>query len=279
MDEFHYSAEAENVLNMFYQAEVMVYVEGEDDICFWETIFNKSSSLKVEVQEVGGCEELKKFATRLIEEDLKVIIACDSDLTSFKNGQISDSRIIKTPGYAIENTFICSNGIYKAIRTLGKIPKKIMDTIDIDSWDKDFHAKLEPLIKLDIYNFINDRGVSVVGDNADRFMTSKKSNVICSDKINTFIAKVEEQLGGVDLTEVETIIATKSINLRSWIRGHFLFSAIHRLISTITEKNGKGISLSYESLYSNLINTFESNFTEQHPEFNYYKNKITAVSL
>ncbi|ELY4593869.1 hypothetical protein SMZ93_000606 [Cronobacter sakazakii] len=119
----------------------------------------------------------------------------------------------------------------------------------------------------------------MVGDNADRFMTSKKSNVICSDKINTFIAKVEEQLGGVDLTEVETIIATKSINLRSWIRGHFLFSAIHRLISTITEKNGKGISLSYESLYSNLINTFESNFTEQHPEFNYYKNKITAVSL
>ncbi|EFH7276721.1 DUF4435 domain-containing protein, partial [Escherichia coli] len=135
MDDFHYSSEAENVLSLFYQAEVMVYVEGDDDICFWETIFNKSSSLKVEVQDVGGCEELKKFITRLLEEDLQVIVACDSDLTCFKEQQMSDSRIIRTPGYSIENTFICLDGVYKAIKTLGKIPKKIMDTIDLEAWN------------------------------------------------------------------------------------------------------------------------------------------------
>ncbi len=41
MDEFHYSSEAENILNRFYQAEIMVYVEGDDDICFWETYFQQ----------------------------------------------------------------------------------------------------------------------------------------------------------------------------------------------------------------------------------------------
>lgn len=279
MDDFHYSAEAENVLNMFYQAEVMVYVEGDDDICFWETVFNKSSSLKVEIQDVGGCEELKKFITRLFEEDLKVLVACDSDLTFFKEQQVLDPRIIKTPGYSIENTFICLDGIYKAIRTLGKIPKKTMETIDLESWDNDFYSKLEPLIKLDIYNFINNKGVAVIGDNADRFMESKKSNVICQDKITGFIAQLSDKFGEVDLREVENLIAAKKTTLRSWLRGHFLFSAIHRLISTITERNGKGISLSYEALYSNLINTFESNFTEQHPEYSYYKDRIKRIAL
>ena len=48
---------------------------------------------------------------------------------------------------------------------------------------------------------------------------------------------------------------------------------------SIAVKNGKSISLSYEALYSNLINTFESKFTVNHPEFNYYKDKITAIPL
>lgn len=279
MDDFHYSSEAENVLNLFYQAEVMVYVEGDDDICFWETIFNKSSSLKIEIQEVGGCEELKKFITRLLEENLQVLVACDSDLTIFKEQQILDPRIIKTSGYSIENTFISTNEVYKAIRTLGKLPKKTMDTIDIESWSNDFYSKLEPLIKLDIYNFVNDKGVSVIGDNADRFMKSKKSNIICQNKINSFIYQINEKLGDVDLTEIESFINEKEINVRAWLRGHFLFSAIHRLVSTTAQKNGKTISLSYEALYSNLLNTFESNFTEQHPEFNYYKQKITTTSI
>lgn len=279
MDEFHYSSEAENILNRFYQAEIMVYVEGDDDICFWETIFSKTSSYKVEIQEVGGCEELKKFINRLLEEDLQVLVACDSDLTIFKEQQITDARVIKTTGYSIENSYICLDGVYKAIKTLGKIPKKVMDTIDLESWNDDFYNKVEPLIKYDIYNFMNEKGIAVIGDNADRFMKSKKSNVICPEKIANFIVQLNEKFEGVDLSEVENLIEEKEINIRSWLRGHFLFSAIHRLISTIAVKNGKSISLSYEALYSNLINTFESKFTINHPEFNYYKDKITAIPL
>ncbi len=35
---------------------------------FGKLIFSKTSSYKVEIQEVGGCEELKKFITRLLEK-------------------------------------------------------------------------------------------------------------------------------------------------------------------------------------------------------------------
>ncbi|EGA69570.1 hypothetical protein VISI1226_13648 [Vibrio sinaloensis DSM 21326] len=40
-DDFFYSAEAENIINEFHSVDVMVYVEGVDDIPFWDFIFEK----------------------------------------------------------------------------------------------------------------------------------------------------------------------------------------------------------------------------------------------
>ncbi len=45
-DNFNWSDEAENVISMFYDADIMVYVEGEDDIGFWEIVFKKKWSTK-----------------------------------------------------------------------------------------------------------------------------------------------------------------------------------------------------------------------------------------
>ncbi|EFI4425391.1 DUF4435 domain-containing protein [Escherichia coli] len=278
MDDFHYSAEAENVMNLFYQAEAMVYVEGPDDICFWEIIFNKASSLKVEIKDVGGCEELKKYIDRVTDEDLQIIIACDADFTTFENEENADSRIVKTYGHSIENTFIDKTGIYKAIKTLGKLPQKIMNDVNVDSWTEDFYTKMEPLIKLDIYNHIYRKGISVIGDSADRFMKSRKSNEICEQKITSCKNTIIEKLG-VEPDNIDSSFKSKSIEYRKWLRGHFLFSAVHRYISTTAEKNGKKVSLSYESLYSNLMNTFESNFTNTHIEFNHYHEKIKAINM
>ncbi|MCK7396593.1 DUF4435 domain-containing protein [Enterobacter bugandensis] len=277
MVDFHYSADAENIMNLFYQAEVMVYVEGPDDICFWETVFDKVSDLKVEIQDVGGCEELKKYIERIINEDLNIIIACDADFTTFSN-QMLDRRIIKTPGHSIENTFINENGVYKAIKTLGKLSQKTMSEINIISWQDDFYSKMEPLIKLDIYNFIYNKGIPVIGDNADRFMKSKKSNAICEQKIKSYSESTLVKLGAINLEEIDAALP-QPIDYSRWIRGHFLFSAIHRLVSTMAEKSGKNISLSYESLYSNLMNSFESNFTEAHNDFNHYREKINTLQI
>ncbi|HCX7732599.1 TPA: hypothetical protein OZ640_004640, partial [Escherichia coli] len=41
-ENFSWSNEAENVISLFYDADIMVYVEGEDDIAFWEIIFKKN---------------------------------------------------------------------------------------------------------------------------------------------------------------------------------------------------------------------------------------------
>ncbi|MDM9086694.1 DUF4435 domain-containing protein [Klebsiella pneumoniae] len=60
-ENFSWSNEAENVISLFYDADIMVYVEGEDDIAFWEIIFKKNGRFNVEVQDVGGCEALQPY--------------------------------------------------------------------------------------------------------------------------------------------------------------------------------------------------------------------------
>ncbi|MDF7111666.1 hypothetical protein NLR26_24955, partial [Escherichia coli] len=130
----------------------------------------------------------------------------------------------------------------------------------------------------DIYNHIYRKGISVIGDSADRFMKSRKSNEICEQKITSYKNTIIEKLG-VEPDNIDSSFKSKSIEYRKWLRGHFLFSAVHRYISTTAEKNGKKVSLSYESLYSNLMNTFESNFTNTHIEFNHYHEKIKAINM
>ncbi|MGY0146192.1 DUF4435 domain-containing protein [Edwardsiella tarda] len=279
MDDFNHSVDAENILHLFYQADVMVYVEGPDDICFWEIVFSKISSINVEVQDVGGCEELSKLITRATNNSLDIIIACDSDFTNILNSDITDSRVIKTPGHSIENTFINQYSVYNSIKTLGKISQKGMNGIDIQSWRDDFYEKLEPLIKLDIYNSINQRGVAVIGSSADRFMESRNSHVISREKIDSYL---QSKLTEADInspTEIDVFFHDKDIEYSRWLRGHFLFSAVHRLVSVIVEMHGKRISLSQESLYSSLITSFNNNFNEQHRDYRYFQEKISAISI
>jgi len=279
MDDFYYSPEAENIINLFYQSEVMVYVEGPDDICFWETIFNKVSSLKVEVQDVGGCTEVDKYIERIIKEDLNIIVACDADLKIFKGINPQHTRVIRTPGYAIENSFITQEGVLKAIKTLGKISRKTVSEIDISAWNENFYSSIEHLIKLDIYNYIHDKGIPVIGDSSDRFMKTKDSNELCSEKISAFRNQVTDKMGDFDIEEVNTLIHQLGTDYKRWLRGHFLFSATHRLISTLACRSGKKVSLSHESLYSNLITNFESAFSDTHPDYYHYQSKISEIRL
>ncbi|EFH8005158.1 DUF4435 domain-containing protein, partial [Escherichia coli] len=79
-ENFSWSNEAENVISLFYDADIMVYVEGEDDIAFWEIIFKKNGRFNVEVQDVGGCEALQPYIEKITSGEINAIVARDSDL-------------------------------------------------------------------------------------------------------------------------------------------------------------------------------------------------------
>ncbi|MBF4307409.1 DUF4435 domain-containing protein, partial [Vibrio anguillarum] len=125
--------EANNIVHLFYGADVMVYVEGEDDVPFWEVIFNCLVEYRVEIQEVGGSKELAKYIDELELGKLQGIIACDSDFEILK-GSLCNPNIIRTYGYAIENSLICPSTILKVIKSVGKIPTKNMPIKELEIW-------------------------------------------------------------------------------------------------------------------------------------------------
>ena len=65
MSDIQYSTDALNVLSDFYGVDTLVYVEGDDDVIFWQAIFEKFASRSVRFESVGGDAALaKRIASR-----------------------------------------------------------------------------------------------------------------------------------------------------------------------------------------------------------------------
>jgi len=270
MDELNHSTDAENVLNLFYQVDYIVYVEGQDDICFWEKILTETTDLKFEVQDVGGSTQLVSYIDSIINNNLNIIVACDSDLTIFEKNRKNHSRILRTYGYAIENTYIDSRSIISIIKSLAKIKSQQAEGLKVVDWLKELDNRTQELVELDIFNKINNCGVSVVGDNATRFMKNSASSDLCAIKIGNFTSQIRSNFVGYDSNKVKREISSRRLKHFLLLRGHFIFSAAAKFISVQSSKFGKKISVSNESLYSNFMSNFDNNFNSAHPEYEYY---------
>ncbi|MGD8107805.1 DUF4435 domain-containing protein [Pantoea sp. FN0302] len=279
MDELNHSLEAENILNLFYQSDYIVYVEGPDDICFWEKVLKETTDLTFEVQDVGGSTRLFSYMDSIINDDLKVIVACDSDLTLFDSNQKKHPRILRTYGYAIENTYIDQASIKLIIKNIAKLKSQQAESLKIMEWLTDIDQKTRKLVQLDIFNQKHRCGISVVGDNATRFMKNSASCYLCEEKIESFINQIKPNLVGYDDAAIENEINSHGLKHFLWLRGHFFFSAAAKLISIQAARFGKKPSISTESLYSNFITIFESKFNATHREYEYYHSITNNIQL
>lgn len=279
MSEFAYSTDAESVKNLFYNADAIVYVEGQDDIPFWELMFKKHSPLNVEIQDVGSCSALKPYMEKICNENLKAIVACDKDLTFLDDKTFSHQNIIRTYGYSIENTLLNTDNLLKTIKVLGRFPSRRLAGDDISSWLEHFYAHTATIIKMDIFNVKNKLGISVVGDNATRFMVSKNSYQICPKKIESYVASITPQIPGYSEAIVDGILEQSGVSTHMATKGHFLFSAAAQFLCLFIKKHGLKVSLSYDAIYSALVLSLESTFTEENLEFNHYKQSLQHIDI
>lgn len=113
MSDTIYSADAINVLNKFHRCEQLIYVEGEDDILFWDTLFQCCGIEEYKIEPKDGVEELNKYINKLETEELNIIIATDSDYYIFNKHPPKNRRIIRTIGYSIENTLYAPKCVEK----------------------------------------------------------------------------------------------------------------------------------------------------------------------
>lgn len=278
MDDFYHSEEANNIVHLFYNADAMVYVEGEDDVPFWEVIFDCLFKYQVEVQDVGGSKELEKYIEKMNLGKLQGIIACDSDFEILK-ADSSNPNIIRTYGYSIENTLICTSTILKVVRSVGKVGAKNIPKQELAEWLSYFYQITKNLVIYDIYNELNRLGVSVVGNNCSRFFKSQTSYEICESKVDKFIEDIDFSVGQSDVDNINKLVDRIPREFSDFIRGHFLFSAISKFISVFIKKLNTKVSLSNEALFGALLLAFENNFNSKHEHYNYYENAINQISI
>lgn len=280
MAELDYSDDALNVIAEFYEAKKMFYVEGDDDVVFWEFILETFNIDNFKVQSVNGVEELKKLIIKVIDSEIDSIIARDLDFSILNNEGTETINVITTYGHSIENTILCRNVISKVIKYHGRFKASVINKEECSSWLESFYELFKSLVLYDASNEIKQTGISVLGSNCTRFMTSKTSPIASIEKINDFIEenKLEEQLSYFN-DELIALITGTHREISDFMRGHFLFSASLKYVNHKIKLLGSSKTASENSFFSSAILSFESVFNESHPHYNHYKTQITNLEV
>lgn len=252
MSHLQYSPSALNVMHKFHRADVIIYVEGPDDIPFWDVIASKANIGKVKIKDSGGLEQLQDKINSILTHDTKIIVARDSDHSHYTGGETLHPRIITTFGYSIENTMYCPKTIS---RFISKLSRTLEDySSDIIEWYGDFSEKTKILLLYDIANYIFGRGIQIMGNSCSRFLKNERSIHISESKINDFIDSIKDNFTEAEIQTISSMIDTDQRDIRWKVRGHFLSLGVINIIKYVVQsKKGSKISLSVEHLYTNTV--------------------------
>lgn len=278
MAELSYANDARNILNKFYGVDTIVYVEGTDDVPFWEYIFEEFADYSVEIYDVGGVGEVKKYITKIEAGEIQALVACDADFSHISEFS-KHQNVLRSYGYSIENSMICQKTLKKVIRSIGRISMKSIDDNNISDWFKTLAHSTKDLVIQDIANHIMDEGKLVVGDNCTRFMKSPKSAEICTRKIEQYLADIDLNMSKTLENEIIKSIADSGRTEADFMRGHFLFSASLKYVVSEINKIGKKVPISNDSFFGALFIAFESVFNNTHNHYNYYQNIVHRAQL
>lgn len=251
MSNLEYSVEAAEAKGLFYNKNFTVYVEGEDDVMFWNKLFGVAE-VDAHIEEVGGNEEIRKKVGEILDNNASFIVACDSDHSDFIDPKIEHSQIIKTYGYSIENSMFTTKNLEDAIQKLGKSPKAVRN--EIETWAEEFSNGLHDLIVYDVANHIYDKGIQVFGNNCQRFLKSGTSKEICSDSISAFIDSIKEGFTNEEIDNVKNLIGSTKKDLWFHLKGHFVTHGVINLIQYFVKNwTGSKCNLPFDSLYALTI--------------------------
>ncbi|MBY5982770.1 DUF4435 domain-containing protein [Halomonas sp. DP5Y7-2] len=270
MADLEYSVEARNTLSAFYRVERIVYVEGEDDIIFWEFLFEKLAGISVKAEEAGGKGKLESRMDEVRNGEANFFVAIDSDF-DWMNEDCSHPKIYSTFGYSMENSMITEESLQKLICRVAKVSRHQVSTEKCREWLFSIEDAVQSLVLADAANRHQDAGLSVVSDNCDRFLVSKKSSQLSAQKISSHIEGLDIDIPQEFKNRFSFRMNTKGLRLIDVIRGHFLFSAAFRFVKEYVAELKSSASISQEMLFGGLMLAFEASFDENHRHYSYYR--------
>jgi hypothetical protein len=279
MNALEYSDDAMNVLNIFHECDIMVYVEGVDDIQFWEVIFSHTSPFSVKIESTGGASELGKIVEKIELGEITAIAACDLDHQFPDSLAVTSGNVIYTYGHSIENTIICEHTIKSVIAAHAKTSKANVSLVALHLWRREFYSVVKELVLFDMANSIYKKGISVIGDNCSQFLIDRNSDRLSEDKLAVHVRKLRPNFKDVDFDEIENRILGSARDFFDYIRGHFLFSIFLKYAINKIKAIKSNASLSVDAFYASLIIAFDSVFNTEHAHFSYYSTSVEGIKI
>lgn len=275
MLDLSYSDDALNVRSAFFGAKAIIYVEGDDDVLFWQEVFSRVTHEPFEVESVGGAPALDEHIAKIAGGKLRGIAARDADFLPMLGASCQDPKVVYTFGYSIENSLYISTTVTQLVRLWCKSPR--VSAAACADWLSELASTLGPLVHLDAANAISGAGVPTIGDNCSRYMTSGNSATACPAKIGVTVTDSTAKISASAVTAASTSIGVQPEKILMHLRGHFLASAVHRYIVKNAKVFGKKVSISTESLYAAAIAQFATALSADHPHRNHYLESARAA--
>ena len=157
MSDFEYSVDALNTKPLFYGARFTIYVEGDDDVLFWNTIFSTIENCKFHIEPLGGSNELDEYINKIQSNELEAIAARDADYLAYTNKKVMHDRVVYTYGYSIENSLYTADSIH-ALTKLWCKDLGLKEDACLN-WLNTFSNKIRTLLAIDILNAATGTGV------------------------------------------------------------------------------------------------------------------------
>lgn len=252
-----HSDDAISVTHEFYNKQYMVYVEGDDDVSFWDSVFSKVASDKYEIESLNGISgEMQTYIKKVTDGVIiNVIIACDKDYTTYLETDPYDNQyIVTTYGHSIENTMFCPKNIAVYIKRLSK---NTIDYTDIvNNWYDSFCKIADILLPYEIANFVNTWNgstkemTSFFGKNCCRFLDDADLSKLDENKVVDFVNTHKSEYDTDFISNIKDKIKEDNRNHRNIIKGHFITNGVMNLITKTTKAAGHETKVESKQLYA-----------------------------
>lgn len=248
-----------NVTHKFYDKKFMLYVEGDDDIVFWDEHFRKYMSPELyEIEQVHGKENLDRYISGIKDNTLNnVVVACDSDFTFFaETNPLDNPLIVRTYGHSIENTMFCPCSVAAYIRRLSKTTADYLP--EVIEWLRQFCSIAVEMLPYEIVNEINPRHCAelpkVFNKGFCYFQNAKAKTNLDKNKVNTYIQDIAQNYDEDKISKIKHQINEYPNEIRYLIQGHFIADAIMNYIRIrVKQIKGQAITLSNDAIYESVV--------------------------
>ena len=254
-NEFSYSNQAASTVHEFHEVKFMLYVEGEDDISFWNLQFGRYiPENEYEIQKVDGKENLEPYISGILDGSISnTVVACDADYTDFMDVRPTDICIVRTYGHSIENSMFCPVSIAKYIRKYTNTTEDYQT--EVNSWISTFCMSAKCMLPYEIKNSIDpkhcERLPKILKDKYQFLKVSGRGCDLDEAKISTHISSFSALYKQEDIDDINGKINASMKELRYIIQGHFLADAVMEFIrKKVKSIIGKSAGLSNIALYA-----------------------------